>query len=115
MLTPDCVSERAALRVLGYTQTSWDNESGEETQPWVGNKYYWNRLSKDERAAVVVLGYTETTWDNRSGLEPQPASASKKWAEMTVCPGGEDPSTPHAPFAHTLSLSALSLLDDSDI
>ena len=74
--------------MLGYTQVSWDNLSGQEPQPWSGYKA-WYELSLNEQAAVTLLGYTETTWDNESGSERQPASALKGWAELTMCTSGK--------------------------
>ena len=68
---------------MGYTQVSWDNESGNEQQPSSAHKY-WNELTDTERAAAVVLGYSGSTWDKR-GKKYQPASASKYWAELTSC------------------------------
>ena len=75
--------------MLGYTQVSWDNLSGEEQQPWSSIKS-WASLTANEKAAAAVLGYTATTWDNDSGSEPQPASAFKSWAELTSCFDGEN-------------------------
>ena len=86
-----CDSEQAGAVVLGYTQVSWDNESGDEAQPWASNKQ-WRGLTENEKAAAALLGYTETTWDNVSGNEAQPASGDKSWAELTAC--GEYPTIP---------------------
>ena len=69
--------------MLGYTQASWDNDSGQEPQPFSSYKF-WASLSDNEKAAAVLLGYTEKSWDNKSGLEAQPASGAKKWVELTV-------------------------------
>ena len=85
----DCKSEQAAAGVLGFTQVSWDDLSGQELQPSSVDKY-WTNLTDSERAAAVVLGYTQTTWDNESGSEPQPASADKQWFQLISC--GENPS-----------------------
>ena len=79
-----CNSEQAAAGVLGYTQVSWDNLSGEEKQP-VSSDKYWTGLTQHQQAAAIVLGYTKTTWDNMSGSEPQPTSAYKGWSELTSC------------------------------
>ena len=76
-----------AARVLGYTQVTWDNLSGEEQQPWSSIKT-WASLTDDEKAAAAALGYTQITWDSKT--EPQPASAAKSWAELTTCSDGED-------------------------
>ena len=70
--------------MLGYTQVSWDNESGEEKQPASADKY-WANLTDSEKAAARVLGYTEKAWDDESGSEAQPASAIKHWDELTSC------------------------------
>ena len=79
-----CNSEQAAAGVLGYTQVSWDDLSGEEKQP-VSSDKYWTGLTQHQQAAAIVLGYTKTTWDNMSGSEPQPASADKGWSGLTSC------------------------------
>ena len=84
-----CNSEQAAAVVLGFTQVSWDDLSGQEPQPWSMRKF-WAQLTANEKAAAVLLGYTQVSWDNDSGLEPQPASAVKSWAELTACADGED-------------------------
>ena len=88
-LPPDCNSEEAALRVLGYTPVSWDNLSGTELQPWSSIKH-WFALTENEKAAAAVLGYTQPMWDNRSGSERQPVSFYKHWDELTTCDDGED-------------------------
>ena len=69
---------------MGYTQVSWDNDSGQETQPASDDKA-WAELTDNERAAAVVLGYTAASWDTGA---PQPASEDKDWSQLTVC--GED-------------------------
>ena len=79
-----CNSEQAAAVVLGFTQVSWDDLSGQEPQPWSMRKS-WVELSGNEKSAAVLLGYTQTTWDNDSGSEPQPASAVKNWTDLTAC------------------------------
>ena len=68
---------------MGYTQVSWDNESGKEKQPSSAKKR-WDKLTHLERVAAVVLGYTGSMWD-KGGKKHQPASASKYWAELTSC------------------------------
>ena len=73
--------------MLGYTQASWDNLSGQETQPDSEDKS-WADLTDSERAAAVVLGFTGTSWDNESGSEPQPASENKNWVALTSCGEG---------------------------
>ena len=77
-------SEQAAAAVLGYTQASRDNDSGQEPQPFSSYKF-WSSLSDNEKVAAVLLGYTDKSWDNESGLEPQPALLDKQWAELTAC------------------------------
>ena len=79
------------MRVLGYTEISLDNVSGEEQQPWSSIKY-WASLTDTEKEAATILGYTETTWGSRSdsgsGLPPQ--SWYKYWDELTTCGEGEN-------------------------
>ena len=77
-------SEQVAAEVLGYTQVSWENLSGNEPQP-SSHKKSWSELRHSERVAAVVLGYTGKAWDNESGSEPQPASADKQWSELSPC------------------------------
>ena len=74
--------------MLGYTQISWDNESGEEQLPWASIKF-WSSLTRNEKQAARALGYTQATWDNMSGSEPQPAAGAKAWAELIACPDGK--------------------------
>ena len=85
---PNCKSERVWWQVLGYTQVSWDNWSGEEQQPWSSIKY-WSSLTPNEKAAAEALGFNGTTWDNDSGFEPRPASADKPWSALIACADGE--------------------------
>ena len=77
-------SEQVAAEVLGYTQVSWENLSGNEPQP-SSHKKSWSELRHSERVAAVLLGYTGKVWDNESGSEPQPASADKQWSELSPC------------------------------
>ena len=77
-------SEQVAAEVLGYTQVSWENLSGNEPQPSSHTKY-WSELRHSERVAAVVLGYTGKVWDNESGSEPRPASVDKQWSELSPC------------------------------
>ena len=72
--------------MLGYTQVTWDNESGKEKTPVSADKY-WAELTQHEQAACIVLGYTKKVWDNDSGKEKQPAVAEKSWANLTTCGG----------------------------
>ena len=88
ILPSACNGEQAAAVVLGYTQASWDNLSGEEKQPWSASKA-WHELSTNQKAAALLLGYTQITWENESGSEPQPVSATKSWAELTACGSAE--------------------------
>ena len=74
------------LELLGYDKNSWDNESGEEKEPWIARQF-WTSLTTTQRAAASYLGYTETLWDDASGVEPQPAVFDKYWDEMTSCGG----------------------------
>ena len=83
-MAADCNSEQAAARALGYTQASWDNQSGQEIQPDSADKN-WADLTASERAAAADLGFTQTSWDNESGSEPQPASEDKYYAQLTDC------------------------------
>ena len=96
-----CNSERDAAVLLGFTQVSWDDLSGQEPQPSSWSKY-WDELSANEREAVRLLGYNQKVWDNDSGLEPQPIAFFKSWDELTKCGEGEDVSIPHVSpiFAH---------------
>ena len=66
---------------MGFTQASWDNESGNEEQPSSADKG-WDELTEREKAAAVVLGYTSDMWDTGT---PQPASTEKGWAELSSC------------------------------
>ena len=77
---------------VGYSQVSWDDDSGEEQQP-LASFLSWAALTDREKAAGALLGYTATSWDNLSGSESQPAVGDKAWAELTSCPDGEDSST----------------------
>ena len=89
--------------MLGFTQLSWDNLSGKETQPYSSIKY-WAALTENEKAAAVVLGYTQVSWDNASGSEPQPALFVKIWTELTSCADGEDiPISQSHPICDTMA------------
>ena len=88
-LTSACNSEQLAARALGYTQLSWDNLSGKETQPFSSIKY-WFSLTENEKAAAAVLGFTQVIWDNASGSVTQPIVFSKSWTELATCADGED-------------------------
>ena len=77
----ECNSEQAAATILGFTQASWDNESGNEEQPSSADKG-WDELTEREKAAALVLGYTRRMWESGT---TQPASMEKDWAELTSC------------------------------
>ena len=70
--------------MLGFSQRSWDNDSGKEKQPALFDKY-WDSLSHKERLAGVLLGYTGTSWDNDSGSELQPTSLDMSWFKLEAC------------------------------
>ena len=74
--------------MLGYTQVSWDNDSGQETQPFSSYKF-WASLLDIEKAAAMLLGYNRRSWDNKLGLITQPASFDKRWTELTSCSTSE--------------------------
>ena len=63
---------------MGYTQVSWDNESGKEPQPASISKK-WTDLTGIEKTAAVVLGYSQLSWD-----DPWPAAYNKNFAELTA-------------------------------
>ena len=69
---------------MGYTQVTWDDASGQETEPSSADKA-WDELTTEEKSAAADLGFTGKTWDNESGKEKQPASEYKTWAELNVC------------------------------
>ena len=96
--------------MLGYTQVSWDNDSGEELQPWSLIKS-WASLSANEKIAASFLGYSQKSWDNESGLEPQPPSVVKSWDEQSVCGKNMKPPLPTV----TRCLSTCLLHDSSAI
>ena len=75
--------------MLGYTQVSWDDETGTARIPLAARKP-WVALSQGERVAAALLGYTLVSWDNLSGSEPQPNVFKKKWDELTTCDDGEE-------------------------
>ena len=76
----DCNSEQDAARVLGHTQTSWDNDSGRERQPASEDKD-WSQLTDRERAAALRLGFNRGMWDGLA-TGPQPATADMAWSEL---------------------------------
>ena len=79
-ILPDCNSEQDAARVLGHTQTSWDNDSGRERQPASEDKD-WFQLTDRERAAALRLGFNRGMWDGLA-TGPQPATADMAWSEL---------------------------------
>ena len=81
---PACDSEQAGARALGFTQVSWDNDSGKEPQPWSLTKK-WSELTENQKAGAVALGYTEKIWDNESKSEPQPVAFKLDWDQLTTC------------------------------
>ena len=72
-----CLTEQDAARALGYTEDTWDNLSGMETQPLSESKT-WSQLTDTERAAAEVLGYDQLIWDTQP-----PAAATKFWESLT--------------------------------
>ena len=84
-----CESEQDAARMLGFTQVTWDDYTGEERQP-ASLKKFWHMLTAGEKAGALVLGYTRKIWDDRSSEEMRPASHTTHWAELTTC--GKQPS-----------------------
>ena len=79
-----CKDQQKAATALGYAAKSWDNLSGQETQPSSGSKY-WAELTAKEQEAATVLGYTGKSWDNESGQEKQPASSALSWRQLKSC------------------------------
>ena len=69
---------------MGYTQITWDNESGNENEPSIVDKS-WSEMTAQEKAALTVLGFTAKIWDNYSGREEPPASWEKSWTRLSVC------------------------------
>ena len=84
MTTLECESEQAALKVLGYTQVSWDDPR--EQQPWSSIKY-WSSMTFKEKAAARLLGYNNKNWDDKT--QPKPDSYNKDWKHLTACKNGE--------------------------
>ena len=77
--TTQQLSQQQAAALLGYTQVSWDNESGSEAQPASASKK-WAELTTQERFAATVLGYTQQTW-----ITILQTKAS--WSTLTVSTG----------------------------
>ena len=63
---------------MGFTQVSWDNESGKEPQPASSSKS-WADLTAVEKSAAAVLGYSQPSWD-----DPWPAVPENRFAELTA-------------------------------
>lgn len=76
------LSQQQAAALLGYTQDSWDNKLGNETQPVSASKN-WTELTDTEKSATLVLGYTKETWFQFSVLK-----VSWSWTSLTVPTGG---------------------------
>lgn len=72
------LSQQEAAQVLGYTEYSWDNLSGQEKQPASTFKE-WIQLTTKEKTAAVVLGYIEQTWGKQEATEHR----KKSWSELT--------------------------------
>ena len=73
------LSKQDAAKALGYTQTSWDNTSGNEEQPATATKQ-WSELTQTQKSAAIVLGYTEQTWITIS-------QAKTSWSALIVSTG----------------------------
>ena len=73
------LSQQQAALLLGYTQVSWDNKSGNEAQPASASKK-WTDLTSQERFAATVLGYTQQTWITIS-------QTKTLWSALTVWTG----------------------------
>ena len=52
-------AERELWSVLGWTQSSWDEEGAAPAS----ESKNWDQLSKEEQATARRLGYDEKTWD----------------------------------------------------
>ena len=65
---------------MGYTKTSWDNESGKEKQPSSSDKG-WDELTALETAAAETLGYTRKMWDEGK----DPPSMDISWDQLKKC------------------------------
>ena len=76
--------------MLGFTEVTWDNCSGEEPQPAAVRKT-WDELTDDERTAVEYLGFIKLSWDTRA-----PSSSTKTWAALT-----DDERTAATDFGYT--------------
>ena len=91
--------------MLGYTQVSWDDETGLVRVPLAARKP-WNALTGDDKIAASLLGYTQTSWDNLSGTEPQPNVFNKQWSELATCEDGAKTfALPHSLFSFQATFS----------
>lgn len=70
-------SEHDAVRVLGFTETTWDNLSGKEPQP-AAMRQHWADLTDNEQEALKALNFNRIIWDSQ-----RPESAEKQWDELT--------------------------------
>ena len=77
-LSLECYSEQDAAKVLGFTQSTWDNLSGKEPQPFSLDKV-WDELTNEERAGAEALGYIGLVWDTQP-----PRAARVSWSELSV-------------------------------
>ena len=69
--------EQEAAEAFGYSERSWDNESGEEKQPHAASTL-WDKLKTKKKVALKVLGYTRASWDSQ-----KPPSYYAYWEELT--------------------------------
>ena len=69
--------EKAALVVLGYSASSWDNR-----EPF-SNYKFWKDLTHEEKEAAQVLGYKAVRWNDRAGQAKAPGHVGKLWMELT--------------------------------
>lgn len=60
-----------AAHVLGYTQTSWDDN----VQPEASDKI-WADLSKEQQQAASILGYSPTSWDTTEVHDALPTTST---------------------------------------
>ena len=67
---------------MGFTESSWDNDSGEVSQPESVAKD-WAKLTEKERAAAVDLGYTALSWERTPGWKGPWPSHAHSWSKLT--------------------------------
>ena len=70
--------EKTALKVLGYSGSSWDNR-----EPF-SNYQFWGDLTDEQKAAARVLGYKQVRWNNRAGQAKSPPHVNKAWGQLTI-------------------------------